>query len=196
MRDILKLGVILMIYNVVAGASLAYVNIMTKERITANKAVFEDAARKEVLPGMDGGFEQKGALKVGDYDCPYWIGYADKAKTAPGGYVFIARGKGYSSVIGTMVGVGKDGKITGVKVISQQETPGLGTRIAEIRYGESDPWFYRQFKGKSTEDNLKVKKDGGTIDAVTGATISPRAVTNSINKGLVKLREAVGGGGS
>lgn len=196
MRDILKLGVILMIYNVVAGASLAYVNIMTKDRVAENKATSDDTARKEVLPGMDGGFEQKGALKVGDYDCPYWIGYADKAKTVSGGYLFIARERGYSSVIETMVGVGENGRITGIKVIFQQETPGLGAKITEIRYGESAPWFYRQFKGKSAEDNLKVKKDGGTIDSVTGATISPRAVTDSINKGLAKLKETVGGGGS
>jgi electron transport complex protein RnfG len=186
-RDILKLGVILMIYSIAAGASLAYVNVMTRERIAANKSASEDAARKEVLPGMDGGFEEKGILKVGDSTYPYWIGYADNAKTAPGGYVFIAKGKGYSSVIETMVGVGKDGKIAGVKVIFQQETPGLGTRIMEVR-------FYCQFKGKSTEDNIKVRKDGGTIDAVTGATISPRAVTDSINKGLARLKETVGGG--
>jgi electron transport complex protein RnfG len=193
-RDILKLGMILMIYSIAAGASLAYVNIMTKERIAANKSAFENAARNEVLPGMDGGFEEKGILKVGDSTYPYWIGYGDKAKTAPGGYVFIAKGKGYSSVIETMVGVGKDSKITGIKVIFQQETPGLGTRIMEVRHSESDPWFYRQFKGKSTEDNIKERKDGGTIDAVTGATISPRAVTDSINKGLARLKETVGGG--
>lgn len=194
MRNIHKIGVILMIYSVAAGASLAYVNILTKQRITANKAASEDAARKEVLPGMDGGFEEKDVIRVGSYDYPCWTGYKDKAKTTRGGFVFIARGKGYSSVIETMVGVGADGRITGIKVISQQETPGLGTKITEVRHGESDSWFYRQFKGKSAEDNIKVKKDGGTIDAVTGATISPRAVTNSVNKGLARLKETVGGG--
>jgi Na+-translocating ferredoxin:NAD+ oxidoreductase subunit G len=192
-RDILKLGIILMIYSLVAGASLAYVNIMTKQKITANRTAAEDAARAEVLPGMEGGFEQKGVMEVNGYQYPWWIGYKDRAKTTPGGYVFIASGKGYSSVVQTMVGVDPDGKITGIKVIFQQETPGLGTKAVEVRYGEKDPWFYRQFVGKTAEDNLRVKKDGGIIDAVTGATVTPRAITDSINKGLVALQKAVGG---
>jgi Na+-translocating ferredoxin:NAD+ oxidoreductase subunit G len=195
-RDILKLGIVLMVYSVIAGASLAYVNLMTKEKVASNKTLAEELARKEVLPGMEGGFDLKGKMAVGSYEFPWWIGYTDQAKSSVGGYVFIAKGKGYSSVIETMVGVGKDFKITGIKVVFQQETPGLGTKITEIKYGENDPWFYRQFKGKSVEDNLKVKKDGGTIDAMTGATISPRAVTDSINKGLTKLKEAAGGSGS
>jgi Na+-translocating ferredoxin:NAD+ oxidoreductase subunit G len=196
MRDIIRLGIVLMIYSVIAGASLAYVNIMTKDKIISNKAASEDAARKEVLPGMNGGFEPKGSMTVGNYEFPYWIAYTDQGKTTPGGYVFIAKGKGYSSVIETMVGVDLGGKITGIKVVSQQETPGLGTKITEVRYGENDPWFSRQFKGKSADDNIRVKKDGGDIDAMTGATISPRAVTDSINKGLVSLKKIMGGAGS
>jgi len=186
-RDIFKLGIVLMIYSLVAGASLAYVNIITKTKIAQNKTDGENSARVEVLPGMDGGFEQKGQ----ETDFTYWVGYKDTAKTAPAGYIFIAKGKGYSSVIETMVGVGLDGKIVGMKVIFQQETPGLGTKISEVKYGEKDPWFYRQFIGKSTEDNIKVKKDGGTIDAISGATISPRAVTDAINKGLLQLQNAL-----
>lgn len=182
-----------MIYALAAGASLAYVNIMTKQQIAANRTAAEDAARAEVLPGMDGGFDQKGVMEVGGYQYPWWIGYKDKAKTTPGGFVFTAFGKGYSSVVQTMVGVGPDGKITGIKVIFQQETPGLGTKAVEVRYGEKDPWFYRQFVGKSAEDNLRVKKDGGSIDAMTGATVTPRAITDSINKGLTALQKAVGG---
>ncbi len=194
MRDILKLGIILMIYSLVAGASLAYVNILTKEQIAGNQTAAENAARAEALPGMEGGFvEQKPDMNVNGYSYPWWIGYKDQAKTTPGGYVFIASGKGYSSVIRTMVGAGLDGKITGMKVIFQQETPGLGTKAVEVRYGEKDPWFYRQFTGKSAEDNLRVKKDGGQIDAITGATITPRAITDSINKGLTALQKVAGG---
>jgi len=193
-RDILKLGLILFAYSVVAGASLAYVNILTKPQIVANAVASENAAREEVLPGMAGGFEEKGTLKADGDDYPWWIGYSDKEKTKPGGYVVIVSGKGYSSVIRTMVGVGLDGKIVGMKVIFQQETPGLGTRISEIAYGETEPRFTSQFKGKSLDDNLKVRKDGGSIDAFTGATISPRAVTNAVNRGLVALKKELGGG--
>ncbi|MDP2984894.1 MAG: RnfABCDGE type electron transport complex subunit G [Candidatus Latescibacter sp.] len=194
MRDIVQLGVILMIYSLAAGAALGYVNLKTKPIITANKTAAENSARLEVLPGMTGGFDSKGNLAVDGREFPWWIGYKDDAKKEPAGYVFIAKGKGYSSVVETMVGVGMDGKITGSKILSQQETPGLGTKILENRPNENDPsWFTRQFIGKSAEDNIKVKKDGGFIDAVTGATVTPRAITNSINKGLVKLKETVGG---
>jgi Na+-translocating ferredoxin:NAD+ oxidoreductase subunit G len=192
-RDILKLGVILMIYSLVAGASLAYVNILTKQQISTNQTAAENTARAEVLSGMTGGFEPKGEMEVDGYQDPWWIGYKDQAKTTPGGYVFIASGKGYSSVVRTMVGVSLDGKITGIKVIFQQETPGLGTKVVEVRYGEKDPWFYRQFVGKSADANLRVKKDGGVIDAMTGATVTPRAITDSINKGLAALLKTVGG---
>lgn len=183
-----------MAYSLAAGAALGFVNLRTKPIIKANKEATENSARLEVLPGMNGGFEFKGNLTVDGREFPWWIGYKDDAKKEPGGYVFTAKGKGYSSVVETMVGVGIDGKITGDKILAQQETPGLGTKVLESRPNENDPfWFTKQFIGKSAEDNLKVKKDGGSIDAVTGATVTPWAITNSINKGLVKLKETVGG---
>ena len=69
--------------------------------------------------------------------------------------------------------------ITGIKVASQQETPGLGTRIEELRRGEKEPWFQSQFRGKGAEAAIKLVRGGGPdgIEAITGATISSRAVT-------------------
>jgi electron transport complex protein RnfG len=63
--------------------------------------------------------------------------------------------------------------------LSQQETPGLGARIVEVRPGGEKPWFTSQFEGKSG-DELRLKKDGGGIDAITGATISSRAVAGGV----------------
>ncbi len=190
MRDIFKYGVILMIYALVAGAALAFVNVKTIQLIRKNKIEAENKARTEVLPDMAGGYELKG--KGSEFPC--WVGYRDAEKTEPSGYIFIVRGKGYSSTIETMVGVSLDGTITGVKILFQQETPGLGARVEEMLYGETTPWFTRQFNGKTSSDNIKVTKDGGDIDAITGATISSRAVTDAINKGLVKFKEKIGGG--
>ena len=62
-----------------------------------------------------------------------------------------------------MVGVGMDGKIIGIKVISHKETPGYGDKIEEIREGEYTPWFISQFIGKSTSDSMAFKEDGGNI---------------------------------
>ncbi|MCE5252369.1 RnfABCDGE type electron transport complex subunit G [bacterium] len=189
MRDLMKFGIILMVYSLVAGGALAYVSIKTAPLITENRLAEERNALAEVLPDMAGGYEEKN--KDGDF--PYWVAYRDAGKQEIGGYIFKAQGTGYSSVISSMVGVDTNGKIVGVKVLSQQETPGLGAKVIEIRHGDSDPWFPRQFKGKTVQDDLKVVKDGGTIDAITGATISSRTVTNSINAGLKKLMGLVGG---
>ena len=57
--------------------------------------------------------------------------------------------------------------------------------------GEDDPWFTRQFLGKSASDNIALVEDGGDIDAVTEATISSRAVTEPVNNGLKKLMEII-----
>ncbi|MHC1624366.1 MAG: RnfABCDGE type electron transport complex subunit G [Candidatus Methanospirareceae archaeon] len=90
------------------------------------------------------------------------------------GYAFIASGRGYGGSIKTMVGMYKNGTISGVNIISQSETPGLGTRIAE-------PDFTNQFRGKRVED-VRLRRDGGVIDAITGATISSRAITDIVRE--------------
>ncbi len=190
MRNVLKLGIILMMYSMFAGVSLALVNLKTMSLIEENKLKAEEKTRADVLPGIAGGFKLMGEYS----EFPYWVGYFDIEKTKSGGYVFIARGKGYSSTIETMVGIDMDGKIIGAKILFQKETPGLGTRIEQIRHGETEPWFTRQFIGKTMVDDIKVSKDGGNIDAITGATISSRAVTSSINRGLVELKKVAGGG--
>lgn len=83
-------------------------------------------------------------------------------------------GKGYSGDIWLMVGFNGDGTIADVFVIQHLETPGLGSKI-------SDPVFINQYKGKHPEkDNLLVRKDGGTVDAISGATISSRAFSEAV----------------
>jgi electron transport complex protein RnfG len=66
-------------------------------------------------------------------------------------------------------------------VLSQQETPGLGTRCQEIRRGETEPWWQAQFKGKRISE-VAVDKDNGIIQSITGATITSRAITDGIRK--------------
>ncbi len=188
MRDIAKIGCILMIYTLVVGVALAFVNIKTEPIIEANKAAAENAALAEVLSDMAGDYELKGE----DTDFSYWIGYKDMEKSEIGGFIVIARESGYSSIIETMIGTDVDGIITGVKILFQQETPGLGAKSVEILRGESEPWFTRQFRGKSIMDVIKVSEDGGSIDAITGATITSRAITDSINREVIKLKEIMG----
>jgi electron transport complex protein RnfG len=96
--------------------------------------------------------------------------------------------KGYSGPIKLLIGIYYDGRVSGVRVLSHRETPGLGDAIEEKR---SD-WIY-SFNDKSL-DNLsqkdwKVKRDGGSFDQFTGATISPRAIVSAVNNTLQYFKE-------
>ncbi len=107
------------------------------------------------------------------------------------GYVVQSFGKGYSSFINTLIAVDKDFTVQKIKVLSHGETPGLGDGIEE-------DWFQAQFKGK-TLDHLKVIK-GETkddIQALSGATISSRAVTeDAVKNGVAFLIKTIKGGGN
>jgi electron transport complex protein RnfG len=84
--------------------------------------------------------------------------------------------KGFSGQISLMAGFKPDGTIINITVLEQKETPGLGTKMAE-------PGFKDQFMGKNPSAfNLKVKKDGGKVDAITAATISSRAFCDAVQK--------------
>jgi electron transport complex protein RnfG len=91
---------------------------------------------------------------------------------------------GYSGDIDIMVGIKTDGSITVVKILEQHETPGLGDLIEPYK---SD-WiqqFPMQSLNKTDEKDWLVKRDGGQFDQITGATISPRAVTKAIKEALI-----------
>jgi len=105
-----------------------------------------------------------------------YIIYQDGEKA---GYAFIASGSGYSGDIDILVGMDNDFVIKDISVLSQIETPGLGSRITESSFTD-------QFKGLSATD-IALKADGGKIDAVTGATISSRAVVNAVQKKMIEI---------
>lgn len=100
------------------------------------------------------------------------------------GYVISAEGDGYSGRIEVLVGIDKTGEITGLEVLSQAETPGLGARCAEIKHGENEPWFLRQFKKKrASELDLK------DMEAITGATITSEAILSGVKEAIVLFLE-------
>ena len=165
MKEMVKYGFTLALICIIAAGLLAGVNALTKSKIISQAHAEEEASLREVLP-LAVSFEP---VKSEDAILYY------KALDGEGklmGAVFKASGKGYSSTIETMVGMLKDGTITAIKVISQNETPGLGTRVAE-------PAFTGQFK------NIL---DISGASAITGATISSRAVINSIENKAKEIR--------
>jgi electron transport complex protein RnfG len=102
------------------------------------------------------------------------------------GWVVKAGGQGYGDKLELLIGVDADvQKITGLFVLEQKETPGLGNKISE-------PQWRGQFTGKATGTPLVVVKGHAegpaTIDAITGATISSRSVTGIVNTTIGNLR--------
>ncbi|MFA6972708.1 MAG: electron transport complex subunit RsxG [Gallionella sp.] len=97
--------------------------------------------------------------------------------------VFKVSGTGYAGPIDCMMGIDRNGHVTGVRVIKHKETPGLGDKIEPAK----GQWIY-EFEGKSLGDppveKWAVKKDGGVFDQFAGATITPRGVVKAVKGGL------------
>ncbi|RKY87164.1 hypothetical protein DRQ09_04890 [candidate division KSB1 bacterium] len=183
MRNIIKLSSILTLVTAIAALALAGVNTITKPLIEEQMRLAVHNALLEVLPEASGGV----CVDVGEKKGELFEAYSSPDTTGLAGFAFKAYGKGYSSTIETMVGLDLNGNIKGIKILFQQETPGLGSKIEEIKYGKSKPWFQEQFKNKNAE-RVAVDKDDGEIKSITGATISSRAVTNSIRNGFKKIK--------
>ena len=115
-----------------------------------------------------------------EVDDEVYIIYEDGEKA---GYAFIASGSGYSGNIDIMVGLDCGFGIKGISILSQTETPGLGNRITESSFTD-------QFKELSVSD-IALKVDGGKIDAVTGATISSRAVVNAVKEKMIEIIDSL-----
>lgn len=161
MNEIVRYGRTLGLICLLAGGLLAGVNSLAQPRISAQAKQEEQRILREVLPEADR-FE---AIKSSDkQEVIYYNGYDKDNKLL--GVAFKAEAKGYSGTIETMAGMRLDGKISVIKILSQNETPGLGSRVAEDS-------FTRQFSDKDIADLW-------TVEAITGATISSKAVIDSV----------------
>ena len=161
MKEMIRYGFILTLICVAASALLATMNSITKSRIIAQAKAEEESSLKEVMPEA-AYFE---LVKSGE-DIIYYKAHDKDGKFI--GVAFKATGKGYSSTLESMVGMTKEGIITAIKILNQNETPGLGAGIIE-------PPFTGQFSRKNIQDLDKVQ-------AITGATISSKAVIDSVKK--------------
>ena len=151
-------------------------NNTTEAKIAQNQADANVASRKEVLPDADD-FDEK-TVTVDGVEYTYY-----EAKN----------GAGYGGAVVSMVGISSDGKVVGVKVTeASDETPGLGAKwVAADASGNERR---AQFVGDIPESgSFAVVKDGGTIEAVAGATITSRAVTHDVNDAIAQYNAVVGG---
>jgi electron transport complex protein RnfG len=165
-----------------ASASLGFVYQMTKAPIelsALNKKL--DAIRLVVPEFNNDPNAEKYRLSTGEGDS-LDIYPAKKDNIIIGYAVNTYTKKGFSGNINLMAGFKPDGTIINITVLEQKETPGLGTKMTE-------PLFKEQFNDKNPAMfALKVKKDGGQIDAITAATISSRAFCDAVQRAYSTLQ--------
>lgn len=188
MKDVIRFAFILTVTAAVTSGSLAYVNSVTRPRIIARQNDEMKEALRYVLQGSENGIIEPVSR---DGEILFYKAYQKPDKRDLIGYAFVASGQGYSSEIQTMVGISPGGEIFRIRILFQQETPGLGTECVEIRKNESAPWWQKQFEG-APASSLQLDKDGGMIQTITGATITSRAVTESIAVKAKQILEKTG----
>jgi len=160
----------LTIIAVVAAAALAFVSNVTAEPIAQAQKAKKEAAVKAVLPP----FDRLEECEVDGVACTR--AYAADGSLA-GFAVESGSEKGFGGHLGAMVGFDAEGSITGYQILETSETPGLGAK--------ADSWFQKEGKGNvigmNPAEELKVAKDGGQVDAISGSTITSRAFCDLIN---------------
>jgi electron transport complex protein RnfG len=187
-KDIIKITINLIVIYVVGGLLLAGVYATTSPIIFVKSKQEKEIALKKMIA------DAQSITKPADGD--WSIDFKNKSKHAEYyeakkgdeiiGHVVETYGKGYSSFISILVAVDKELKITGVNILHHGETPGLGDEVEK-------PAFKDQFIGKDLDHIVLVKGDAnGNIAAITGATISSRAVTNGVKAGVEMLTKVVG----
>ncbi|MBR6407115.1 MAG: RnfABCDGE type electron transport complex subunit G [Clostridia bacterium] len=161
-------AVTLTLICIIVAGLLGTVNAVTVDKIAQLEAEKLAESQMLVLPDAQS-FEE---VQEGAY-----CGKDASGQTV--GYVMVTSRQGYGGEVKTVVGIDNEGVITGVTVTADDETPGLGARST----GEN---FRSQFNGITINDIVGVSKDknGGTIDALSGATITSRAVCGAVSDAI------------
>jgi electron transport complex protein RnfG len=172
------------------GAALAEVDVALKDRIEANRKAETFSKVPDLVPGaaVDKTTKVKGGIEI-DRDgrkVRYDVYRAADTDGKHVGWVVRHSGSGFVDKITVLIGLDRTAdRITGMRVLEQKETPGLGNRI------ENDGYF-GQFAGKDAAKPLVVVKTGATwpnhIEAVSGATKSSRYVADIVNEAVADLR--------
>ncbi|MCT4632165.1 MAG: RnfABCDGE type electron transport complex subunit G [Firmicutes bacterium] len=187
MKEIGKLGAILLLICAIASALLAFVNTKTIDKIVEQRELASELARKEVLPDADKFEKLDDALlkefsDKNDKVKEIYVGFSGDTvigyvvKTAPGGY---------GGAVEVISGISTDNSLTGVRVGNHNETPGLGANALL-------PSFYEQYNGMSVEGEVGVAKANpqeNQIQAIAGATITSQAVTDGVNMAAEVVKE-------
>jgi len=176
--NIIKNALILFLITVVAGLLLGLTYEVTKEPIRLQQEKIRKLALQSVVPEASD-FMPLTIENMDQYPTIQAVYRAEDAQRKTVGYAFeMIATKAYAGEISLVVGLGMDDTILGIDILKQGETPGLGAKAAE-------PLFKSEFKGEAIVPLDVVKfspsDDVGDISAISGATITSRSVTESVN---------------
>ncbi|MCD4751071.1 MAG: RnfABCDGE type electron transport complex subunit G [Thermoanaerobaculales bacterium] len=179
MKSTLNMALRLSLICAVAALALANVAEVTRRPIAESEARAQREAVEAVLPPFADLAVDTLETEAGS-PVEYFSGVDDTGIT---GTAFTSvSGLGYSGEIEIILGVNPAGEISGVRILRHAETPGLGANYA-------DPELLNRFyTGRRFNDNWKVAKDGGEVDALTGATITGRAIADAVERGVARYR--------
>jgi electron transport complex protein RnfG len=177
MKEYIRMVAVLTVIAAVCGLLLSAVKKGTEKRIEEQILInVQGPALKSVLTSSTNDIiEDRQEVSIDGEKKVVFPGKKDGHIWA---VAFAVTSMGYKGEIGVMVGFNleKD-NITGIGILTLQETPGLGARVAETVFTDN-------FKNKPITETFKVKKDNGIVDAVSGATISSRAVCSAVQKAV------------
>ena len=180
---VIKTTLILFIITSVSALLLAFVNEKTAPLIAANELKSQQEALKKVMPDAAEfeEYELNDALNeaVSEYKCKINGVYAAKTSdNKNAGICAVLTGSGYDSGLQIAVGVDSEHKVTGIEIISSNETPGLGQNASKED-------FKSQYKGKTYGiEVVKSAAGDNQINAISGATLTSNGVTRIVNAAL------------
>ena len=175
MREMIQMVVVLTVLSALSGGLLASIRNGTKEQIDNQKLTFVQgpAVRQILTEAGNDPIKDRFELEDEGVKRKFFVGkYDGKAKVV----AFETFGKGYGGDVGVIMGIDtSEDKILGVRVTTHSETPGVGARA------KTELDFVSQFNGQNLAESYKVKGDGGQVDAISGATITSKAVTSALS---------------
>ncbi len=213
MADIVKLTLVLTIVSLAAALAIAFTNSKTKDRILEQNQIAQNSALQQIMPQNSEITE----MHSDSPGCPsqYWIAKNGNQTV----YAFKISSRGYAGDIRFLVSIAEDGKVVGMNILEQSETPGLGARVSESisrkyvwnglldkvlgKKEEGIRWFTKQFEGIDVNKAITIDKTSGewhkldnnkrsellSQNSITGITGSTIS-TRAITNGLEKQARA------
>ena len=188
-KYILTLTVTLFVTCVIVAGLLGGVNAITADRIAAITKEKTEAAMQKVVADPEGStfsdaleLTEDMTAAAGSFGATLTEAYRVEAGGAPAGCALKIEASGSQGIITMMVGVDADGVVTGVSIVTNAETAGIGSKVMSNELLSSGVGVLDQFQGKSAADGtLNV---GSNVDAIGGATVSTKGVTTGVNAAL------------